>query len=133
MEKVLEFLRENGSGALATVDNGKPRVRPWGFMLEDGGRLYFCTNNTKNVYKQLMTNRCLEFTSVAKDMTTLRISGKAVFTDDMAIKIKVLASSPEVTAIYKSADNPIFEVFYIEEGKATFSDFTGKVLATTCF
>jgi len=34
MEEVIKFLGENHIGFLASVDNGKPRVRPFGFMFE---------------------------------------------------------------------------------------------------
>ena len=50
MKEVLEFLKENGNGFLATMEEGKPRVRPFQFMLEAEGRFYFCTSNAKDVY-----------------------------------------------------------------------------------
>lgn len=51
MNEVIEFLNENPVQYLATVDlDGKPRVRPFQFMLEEEGKLYFCTNNQKNVF-----------------------------------------------------------------------------------
>jgi uncharacterized pyridoxamine 5'-phosphate oxidase family protein len=53
MEKVLKLLKENANGFLATVDNGRPRVRPFGFILEDEGKLYFCTNSMKNGDKKI--------------------------------------------------------------------------------
>jgi uncharacterized pyridoxamine 5'-phosphate oxidase family protein len=126
MEKIIEFLKETRSGALATVENGRPRVRPWGFMLEEGGRFYFCTANTKDVYRQLQENPFIEFTATSKDMVTLRLSGEAIFTGDLAMKEKILEENIGVKGIYKTADNPIFEIFYIEHGEATFSDFSGQ-------
>ena len=38
MKEVLKFLKENVNGFLATVEEGKPRVRPFQFMLEEDGR-----------------------------------------------------------------------------------------------
>jgi uncharacterized pyridoxamine 5'-phosphate oxidase family protein len=32
--------------------------------------------------------------------------------------------------MYKSADNPIFEVFYITNGSMTFHEFQGQVIET---
>lgn len=126
MEEILKFLKENPSGALATIDNGKPRVRPWGFMFEENGRFYFCTANTKNVYTQLKKNPYIEFTATSKDMVTVRLSGKITFTNDMNIKEKILETDPGVKSIYKSADNPIFEAFYVEHGDINVSDFSGN-------
>ncbi|RYD04892.1 NimC/NimA family protein [Desulforamulus aquiferis] len=126
MKDVLSLLSENSSGALATVDNGKPRVRPWGFMMEKNGKFYFCTANTKDVFKQLQKTPYVEFTSTSKDMVTVRLSGEITFTHDLAIKQEILHNNPRVKGIYQTEDNPIFEVFYIEHGEATISDFSGQ-------
>ncbi len=56
---------------------------------------------------------------------TLRLSGEIEFTEDVAIKVKVFNVYEPVKQRYKSADNPIFKVFYIEHGIATISDFSG--------
>jgi uncharacterized pyridoxamine 5'-phosphate oxidase family protein len=126
MQEIVKFLNQNTSGAFATVYNGKPSVRPWGFMMWKDEKFFFCTANTKDVYKQMKKNPFVEFTSTSKEMVTVRISGKAVFTDDINIKKEVLDSSPMVKGLYKSAENPVFEVFYIDHGKAVMSDFSGQ-------
>lgn len=126
MDEVLRLLTENRMGSLATVDNGKPKVRPWGFMLKKNGKFYFCTANTKDVFKQLQENPFLEFTSTSKDMVTVRLSGKVTFTNDLTIKREILENSPMVKGIYHSEDNPVFEVFHVEHGEASISDFSGQ-------
>ncbi|MBK1812145.1 pyridoxamine 5'-phosphate oxidase family protein [Clostridium sp. YIM B02505] len=126
MEELLKLLKENPNGVLATVDNGKPRVRPFGFIMEEQGKFYFCTNSLKEVYKQLLKVPCIEYSVITKDMVTLRISGEISFCDDLIIKDKVLNVHEPVKLGYKSADNPIFKVFYMEHGTATISDFSGK-------
>lgn len=126
MERVLKHLKENAYGFLATVDNGKPRVRPFGFMFEENGLLYFCTNNKKDVYTQLNLLPYAEYASTSKDMITIRISGETKFCEDLDKKEKALNSSELVKRLYKTADNPIFEVFYIEHGIATIADFSGQ-------
>lgn len=73
MEEVIKFLQENRMGSFATVENGKPRVRPWGFMMEEDGRFYFCTGNTKDVFKQLKQTPFMEFTSTSKNMGWVRL------------------------------------------------------------
>lgn len=126
MKEVIKLLMENQYGFLATVDNGKPRVRPFGFMFEEGGKLYFCTNSQKEVYRQLNTLPYVEYSVTSKDMTTVRINGEVKFCEDMDKKEKALNASELVKRGYKSADNPIFKVFYIEHGNATISDFSGQ-------
>ncbi|MFC0906077.1 pyridoxamine 5'-phosphate oxidase family protein [Clostridium sp. MT-14] len=126
MDEIIKLFKENGFGFLATVDNGKPRVRPFGFMTWDEGKLYFCTNSTKKVYKQLVESPYIEYSTTSKDMITGRISGKVIFSDDKDKKELVLNSSELVKKLYKSSDNPIFKIFYIEHGTATVSDLTGE-------
>lgn len=128
MDEIIKLFKENGFGFLATVDNGKPRVRPFGFMIWDKGKLYFCTNSTKKVYKQLIESPYIEYSTTSKDMITGRISGKVVFSDDKDKKELVLNSSELVKKLYKSSDNPIFKIFYIEHGTAKISDSTGEKL-----
>ncbi|ADG83483.1 pyridoxamine 5'-phosphate oxidase family protein [Thermincola potens] len=123
MKEIVEFLNENKMGAFATVDNGQPRVRPWGFMMEENGKFYFCTANTKDVFKQLQKVPFCEFTSTSKNMVTVRLAGEVIFTNDVNIKRKVLENNPEVKAIYHSETNPVLEVFYIEHGEASISEF----------
>jgi len=127
MEEILKVLKENGYGFLATVDNGKPRVRPFGFMFQEEGKLYFCTNSMKDVYKQLIELPYVEYSATSKDMVTVRISGEIIFSEELDKKEKVLNASEIVRKGYKSADNPILKVFYIEHGTATISDFSGSL------
>ena len=126
MQEVIKFLQENINGCLATVDNGKPRVRPFQFMLENDGKLFFCTNNKKKVFRQLKANPYVEFCSSTPAFAWIRLSGEIKFSDDLKIKEKVIEKSALVKSLYKTADNPIFEVFYIEHGIAVIEDFSGQ-------
>lgn len=126
MKEVLDFLRANPMGCLATIEKGKPRVRPWGFMLERDGKLWFCTANTKAVYRQLRDNPWVEFATSSQDFTTLRIRGEMLFSNDLEMKTKILESSPIVKRVYHTPDNPIFEILYMEHGEAVLSDFSGQ-------
>jgi uncharacterized pyridoxamine 5'-phosphate oxidase family protein len=126
MKEVSKLLAENPAGFLATVENGEPRVRPWGFMFEENGKYYFCTNNTKDVYRQLQANPSVEFATRNNKFVWVRLRGKVTFTEDMRIKEKTLAANELVKSIYKSADNPIFKTFYIEHGSAIIGDFSGQ-------
>jgi uncharacterized pyridoxamine 5'-phosphate oxidase family protein len=43
----------------------------------------------------------------------LSVNGKAVFTDDPALKARALDENPGIKGIYKTPDNPVFKIFYI--------------------
>ena len=55
MKKVIEFLNANPVQYLATVGrDGKAKCRPFMFAGEMDGKLWFCTNNQKDVYKDIV-------------------------------------------------------------------------------
>lgn len=125
MQEVLKFLTENPTFYIATVEGNKPRVRPFGFVMEYEGKLWFCTNNQKNVYKQLKTNPYFEICTASPDGRWIRLRGKAVFNSTPAAKAKALKVMPSLKKMY-SVDDGIFEVFYVEDGEATFCSLTGE-------
>jgi uncharacterized pyridoxamine 5'-phosphate oxidase family protein len=134
MKEVIDFLNKSKIYYLSTAGlDGKPKVRPFGFVMEEGGRIYFCTANTKNVYKEMKKQPWVEFCTCGENFSWLRLSGKAVFSKDLAIKSKVLDLSPLVKSIYKTPDNPIFEAFYLDEATATFYSFSGQPPKTIKF
>ena len=126
MKEIMSFLKENVSGYLATVDNGIPRVRPFGLILEENRKFYFCTNSLKQVYKQLLEVPLIEYAVTSREMVTIRISGKIAFCEDIEIKERVLNVYDSIKSGYKTAENPIFKVFYIEHGTVTVADFSGQ-------
>jgi len=133
MKEVIKFLQENSAGFLATVSGGKPKVRPFQFMLEEGGKLFFCTANTKDVFKQLKANPYVEFSSMTPSFAWIRLSGEVKFTGDKGVKEQILAANPLVKSIYQSADNPVFEIFYLDHGVAILADFSGQAARTITF
>ncbi len=127
MEEILRFLADNPVQYLATAGlDGKPKVRPFQFMLEQGGKLYFCTGSHKEVYRELRQNPYVELCVSNPGNAWLRLSGKAVFTADPGIKNAMIEHSPLVKSIYQDGSNPVFEAFFLEKAKAAISDFSGN-------
>lgn len=78
--KVVEFLNANPVQYLATVGrDGKAKCRPFMFAGELDGKLWFCTNNQKDVYKDLQANPNIEISVSSPEYAWLRLHGKAVF------------------------------------------------------
>lgn len=126
MKRVIEFLQKNELQYFATVGlDGNAKVRPFQMMFEEGGKIYYCTGAKKEVYKELQKNPCFEL-CVSTKARWLRLTGRAEFIDDKRIKQKILDTSPLVNSIYKTADNPELIAFYIADGTAVFTDFSGK-------
>ncbi len=133
MKEVVKFLQENSAGFLATVAVNKPKVRPFRFMLEEDGKLFFCTGNSKEVFKQLKANPQVEFSSTTPSFAWIRLSGEVKFSDDKKVKEKILATNGRAKSIYQSAENPIFELFYLDHGTAVIADFSGQPPKTIVF
>jgi len=125
MEKVLNFLKDAGVFYLATDDGGQARVRPMGFVMIYEGKLAFCTNNTKPMWKQMKANQKIEVCAVSKDMKTLRVTGTVGFITSPASQKKALETEPMLGGMYSAGDG-IFEIFNLKEGTAVFSDMTGN-------
>jgi len=127
MSIVADFLMKSQVQYLATVGlDDKPKVRPFQFMLEEGGRLYFCTSNEKTVFKELRKHPYVEFCASGENYSWLRLSGRVVFSKDRGLKAKIQEASPLVKSIYKTPENPAFEIFYLDEAVATIADFSGN-------
>lgn len=87
MNKVVEFLNANPVQYLATVGrDGKAKCRPFMFAGELDGKLWFCTNNQKDVYKDMQENPEVEISVSSPDYAWIRLHGKAVFENNMAAK-----------------------------------------------
>ena len=126
MEEVIRFLRENPVQYLATVGrDGKAKCRPFMFAGVLDGRLWFCTNSRKDVYKDMQGNPNVELSVSSADYAWIRLSGEAVFEDNRAAK-ELCLTNPIVRSQYGTADNPIFEVFYLRGAKAVIADFSGN-------
>ncbi|MBP3911798.1 MAG: pyridoxamine 5'-phosphate oxidase family protein [Niameybacter sp.] len=127
MNEVIQFLNENPVQYFATVGlDGRPKVRPFQFMLEQDGKLYFCTNNTKEVYKEMQNTPYVEIVTSSSTFAWMRLSGKVTFSNDLEIKKVIIEASPLVKSLYQTAENPIFEIFYLDEANAVIADFSGN-------
>lgn len=119
MNEVIEFLKENRDGYLATNDNDQPRVRIFQFQFEENGKLFFITSNKKPVWDQLKKNPKVEFCIMSNNMFPyLRITGNIGFSNDSKHKKIGFELSPLVRAVFKTVDNPDLEAIYIENGSA---------------
>lgn len=126
MKEVVMFLKENPVQYLATVGrDGKAKCRPFMFCFEQDNKLWFCTNNQKEVYADMKAIPYIEVCISNSDFAWLRLSGKVVFENNMAVK-KACMGNPIVKSQYETAENPIFEVFYLEDAHAVIADMSGN-------
>ncbi len=124
IEKVYYFLNDAQTYYLATIDGDKPRVRPFGTILLDNGKLYIQTGKVKDVSKQIAANPNFEICAFMEG-TWLRVSGKLVEEDNRELKVKMLEKMPSLKAMY-SADDDNTQILAITEATAPFASFTGE-------
>jgi uncharacterized pyridoxamine 5'-phosphate oxidase family protein len=123
MVNFAEILKANPVGVLATQDGNKVKTRIFQYLFADGNKVYFCTSAEKPVYAQMKSNPNVSFCTHSQNFApVLSANGKAVFIEDMALKTRALDENPPIKGIYKTPDNPIFKLFYIDvEEFETFS------------
>lgn len=123
MQEIVSYLKKCGVQYLATSGlDGKPKVRPFQFMFEEDGKIWYCTSNQKEVYKELQNQPYVELSAMGTTISWIRLKGKVVFSSDLRIKEKVFEESPMIKTIYSDPKNPIFEVFYLAEASASITE-----------
>ena len=126
LQDIKNFLDTNAPAFLATLGTcGNPRVRPVQSPLLYENKIYFCTANTKNLYKHIKAHSGIEFCSCAKDGTFLRLRANAEFEDNKKVKEAMFKKYPDLKHIYQSPENPTFEVFYLDKVSAKLQRLDG--------
>ncbi|MDR1194496.1 MAG: pyridoxamine 5'-phosphate oxidase family protein [Peptococcaceae bacterium] len=119
MNEAVRFLRECPAFFLATVQGEKPKLRPFGAVMEYKDRIYFSTSNQKEVFRQIKLNPQVEISGVAADGKWIRLSGKAVVDGSMEARVAMLEANPALNGMYKLGDDQ-FEVFYLANPQGWF-------------
>lgn len=101
MEKAFEFLKANKAVAFATVEEGKPKIRVFEVMKQQGNTLYFTTAPEKEVYRQLQENPNVEILAM-KGNIFVRIAGKVVFDVDDKTAQEIYAANSVLPRLYKA-------------------------------
>ncbi len=126
MNEVVKFLQENPVQYLATVGrDGKAKCRPFMFAAEYDGKLWFCTNSTKEVYKDMQANPNIQLSVSSPSYAWICLSGRTIFENNRAVKERCM-QNPIVKGQYQTAESPIFEVFYLGDAHAVLADFSGE-------
>lgn len=126
MDEVLSFLKDCKTFFVATVDGDRPRVRPFGFVMQHEAKLYFVTGNHKPFYEQIVSNPNIEMCGMNAKMEWLRLRGKAVCDTRQEIAQRAFDEEPNLVYVYKTPDNPKFACFYLDQAEAEFCTMAGE-------
>jgi len=120
LKNYIEFVRNNPTCYLATVEDDQPRVRAFACWMADETGFYFDTANYKDNFNQLQKNPKAEacfYSSEEKRM--LRVSGKVEFDDDPSLRKKLFKDKEDNpdTVIFKITSGEIIDWFK-KDGKS---------------
>lgn len=120
MNEVYKFLKEVGVYYIATVENGEPRVRPFGTVNIFEDKLYIQTGKSKKCFDQ-MNGKVAEICAF-KDGTWIRLTGTLIYDDRIEPQEDMLNHYPELKGMYKAGDGNN-AVLYFKDAKAVFYSF----------
>ena len=124
MIEVYEFLNNSKIFYLATIDNDRPRVRPFGALNIFENKLYIQTGKRKDVSKQMSINPKIEISSFYNG-SWIRLEAEVVRDDRIEAKKSMLDNNPELRTMYNEFDDNT-EVLYFKNAKATICSFTSE-------
>ena len=123
MNEVYEFLKACGTYYLATVEEGQPRVRPFGTVDCWEGKLTIQTGLKKNVAKQMLACPKVEICAMSADGRWIRLTADAILVDDVKAAEHMLDAYPSLRTMYTPGDGNT-AVFALENAKAVICSFT---------
>jgi len=122
MNEVYEFLKKCGVYYLATIDDNKPKVRPFGTIDMYNGKLYIQTGKVKDVANQMKTNSNVELSGMYEDKW-IRVSAQVVLDESIEAQKHMLDSYPSLQGMYKAGDGNT-EVYYLKNVTAQICSFS---------
>lgn len=128
MERVIRFLTENSPFYLATINAGKPRLRPLGFACLHDGKLYFGVGKHKDVYKQVAATPAVEICAANPRSEWIRIHGNAVLDDNPAVLASAFEALPMLKDIYNETTGKQIGFFHIGDIQVEFKDVMGETV-----
>jgi len=124
MKETYDFLKECGTFYLATIDNDKPRVRPFGAVNIFEDKIYLITGKVKNVSKQIDLNNHVEICGFSNGKW-IRIECELINDDNVDAKNSMLDSNPELRAMYSATDENM-QVLYLNNVISTIYSFADE-------
>ena len=92
-EEIIRFINQNPVCHLATLEDGKPRVRGLFMYRADEKGLIFHTGAGKSLAKQVKNGAPVEACFNSPDVQ-VRVSGAAEVVEDLALKQEIVAARP---------------------------------------
>lgn len=117
MNRIVEELKKVKVFYIATIENNRPRVRPFSSVAEFENHAYLCTGNNKDIYRQIKNNPHVELCGMYDGGTWLRV--ETILEEDNRIEVQqaVLDDPTGPSQLYKAGDGR-FVTFKLTDIKA---------------
>ncbi len=112
----MDELRDKIGGMFyfATVEDGQPRVRPFGFSMVFEGRLYLGCGTHKAAYSQMLKDPHVELCAF-RDGSFIRVRGRAVMDDRDEVQAAMYEAGPFLKETYNDRTGYHHICFYLED------------------
>lgn len=127
-ETIVAYLTSVPAWYLATCEGDQPHVRPFSFVAEQDGRLWFCTATTKDVYRELEANPKFELSAWKPGHGWIVLRGRANLCDRADGQVRQ-AGFEHMTGLGESYDGPenaTLTFFTVDEPAAWLCDIDGS-------
>ena len=128
LRTILDYLTGVPAWYLATCEGDQPHVRPFSFAALEGGRLWFCTATTKDVYRELRANPKFELTAWKPGSGWIILRGQADLDGSVGAAVRQ-AGYDHLTALgecYSGPDAPELTFFSMTDAQAWVCDIDGS-------
>lgn len=129
MSAVYEFLKFSPTFLLATVEDGKPRLHPFGGVAHYEDRLCIATTRDREAYTQLCENPHVEIAAWNVGGSLLRLRARLEPEEAPAARVQFLNENPHLS-IGQRPDDENFVVFSLQDMEATLYNVGGDVEKT---
>ncbi len=94
-DEIIAFIRRAQFCHLATVEDGRPRVRGMAPYRVDDDGIIFHTGKMKALYRQITTNPAVELCFfIPEEQTQVRVSGTVSLLEDPDLKQEIVEARP---------------------------------------
>ena len=113
LDVIKQMVLDAGMGYLATCDGDQPRVRAMMPVLMDDGRLLMATFPNFKKVGQIAKNPKIEICFVDRKLSHCRIEGKAVVSQDKALKEELWNKQMMLRQFFQGIDDPNFVLIVV--------------------
>ena len=126
-EEIMEFLKENPTFYLATVDGYLPRVRPIGFAMWYKDHLCIALGKHKAAYKQLLDNTNMVHCAANDRGARLRVPATPNFDNTPEAQAAAFQVMPQQADLYNEETGHKLGIVYLDHLSAKLFSMSGVV------